>query len=200
MLFVYKVNMLLRGVGGEPIWQENRFRPEKRRLCCSASLLRTAGTTSRKSEICWHCQPHLDFTKPQKLGHLGACSLENDSPALYYLSEDFIPLVSSPSSSPLLSSLSSFCAILPLFPFYLPPSPSMCPWCCSGVDGWDGEKMKAGRQGAATERFHLLSAGLLHQGEDTASGCSDTAEQNILYSTDVFHAVLPILEGFTAKT
>lgn len=36
--------------------------------------------------------------------------------------------------------------------------------------------MKAGRQGAATERFDLLSAGPLHQGEDTASGCSDTAE------------------------
>ena len=34
MLFVYKVNMLLRGVRGELIWQENRFRPGEK-----ASLL-----------------------------------------------------------------------------------------------------------------------------------------------------------------
>lgn len=36
--------------------------------------------------------------------------------------------------------------------------------------------MKAERQGAAAECFHPLSAGLLHQGEVTPSGCSDTPE------------------------
>ncbi len=50
-------------------------------------------------------QPRLSFTKPLKLGHLGVCSLENDSLALHYLSEDFILLLTAPSSPlPLLSS------------------------------------------------------------------------------------------------
>lgn len=100
-------------VRGKWIWQENCFCPWRKYFCCSALLLRTAETVFRKSKICRHYQPHLDFTKPPKLGHMGARSLENDSLALYYLSEDFILLLSSPSSSPP-SSLSSFSVILPL--------------------------------------------------------------------------------------
>lgn len=137
----------------------------------SAALLRTEETVVRKSKICRRYQPHLDFTKPPKLGHLGARSLENDSLALYYLSENFILLLSSPSSFTLLRLCYPPPSFLPP-----PPPPNVPPGAVVG--GWDGEKMKAGRPGAAAERFHLLSAGLCCiRGGDAASGCSDTAEQ-----------------------
>lgn len=110
--------------------------PWRKRFCCTAFLLRTAETAFRRSKICRQHQPHLDFTKPPKLGHSGACSLENDSLALYYLSEDFILLLTSPSSSPL-PPLSSFSV-----PFYLPPT---CPRCCSGVGGMERRWRQGGR-------------------------------------------------------
>lgn len=50
--------------------------------------------------------------------------------------------------------------------------------------------MKAWRLGAATERFHLLSAGLLHQGgrhSEWLQWYGTTSAQN---TTDVFHIVL----------
>lgn len=122
--------------------------PWRKRFCCIALLLRTAETAFRRSKICRQHQPHLDFTKPPKLGHLGARSLENDSPALYYLSEDFILLLSAPSSSPL-PSLSSFSVILPL-PFYLPlPPPPRAP---GAVVGWVGWREDEGREAGCCNR------------------------------------------------
>lgn len=117
--------------------------PWRKRFCCTALLPRTAATAFRKSKICRHYQPHLDFTKPPKLGHLGARSPENDSLALYYLSKDFILLLSSPSSSSL-PSLSCFSVILPL-PFFSPSSPPRCPRCCSGVGGMERRSRQGGR-------------------------------------------------------
>lgn len=132
-------------------------------FACIALLLRTAETVFRRTKICQYYQHHHMFTKPPKLGHLGARSLKNDSPTLYYLSWDFtLPLV----------SYSPLSVILPLS-FYLSRSP-ICPPVLQSC-GWDGEKMKAERQGAATECFHLLSAELFYHGGDTVSGCSDAA-------------------------
>lgn len=117
-----------KGVTDEWIQQENCFAPWRNRFCCGALLLRAAGTVFRKTKICRHYQPHLDFTKPPKLGHLRAHLLENDSLTLYYLSKEFILLLSSPSSSTLLFLISS-----PFLFFNLSILPPMCPRCCGGA-------------------------------------------------------------------
>lgn len=107
-----------------------------------------SGTVLRKTKICGHYQPHLDFTKSPKLGHLGAHSLENDSLGLYYLSEEFILLVSSPSSSPL-PPLSSF--------FYPPPSffcisPSSLQCAPGAVVGWVRRREDEGMEARCCNR------------------------------------------------
>lgn len=85
--------------------------------------------------------------KHEKLGHLLLACLKITL-SLYYLSNYFNPLLSPAHTPPPLTSS-----------FFLSLSR------CAPGGGWDGGKMKAGMEGAATERFHLLSAGLLnHRG------------------------------------
>lgn len=86
-------------------------------------------------------------SKHKKLGHLLLGCLKITL-SLHYLSNYFNPLLS---------------------PAHTPP-PLTCSFFsshsqCAPGGGWDGGKMKEGMEGAATERFHLRSAGLLnHRG------------------------------------
>lgn len=66
--------------------------PLRKCFCCTGLFLRMAETAFRKSRIWRHYQPHLDFTKPTKVGHLGAGLLENDSLTHHYSKRGFYPL------------------------------------------------------------------------------------------------------------
>lgn len=86
--------------------------------------------TAYRKKLCQYYQPHLDFTKPPKVGHLGARLLENDSLSLHYLSAD-----SSHLPPPLLFLRSPLSLLSSPFPFHLPASPVRLRWCCIGVGG-----------------------------------------------------------------
>lgn len=105
-----------------------------------AILVRTGETVFTRTQICQYYQHHRMFTKPPKLGHLGARSLKIDSPTLYYLSWDFTLPLPSPSSSRFL--LSSFCYPPP---FFLSLASPCAPRCCSWVGGMERRWRQRGR-------------------------------------------------------
>lgn len=178
MLLVYKVNKLQKGARGNWIWQESCF---ARGGSIPAAQLYFWGLwrrPSRKTEVCRHSQRRLNFTKPQKLGHLRVC-LEI---TLHYLSKDFFPPSSSSSSLPSLSSFS----VIRLLLFYLPPPhPPMCPQCCSGEGGRGDEGREVGccSRALSSSLCGAVASGRRHR--EWLHWYSRTRTL-LLYATDVF--------------
>lgn len=152
--------------------------PLRKCFCCMGLFLRMVETAFRKSEIWRNYQPHLDFTKPTKVGHLGVGLPENDSLAHHYSKRGF----HSPSLILLLLLLlllSPLSLLSSPFLFISPPFP-ICPWCYSWVGGMEGRWRQGGTalqqssfifslQGCNIKKKTQRVVAVIQQNQDTAA-------------------------------